>query len=141
MLHVHCVHRLPLLLLWGSLLFGVVSSSPTPRKLFGEITSPSYPKPYPNNNISTWDITVPKGFVVKLNFWQFDLEPSESCLYDYVKVRAAETWGRAGERKLVTSGHNHFSTASRLSLLSNRHKGEGGSWRCIDQVMVIHGAS
>uniref|UniRef100_A0A8C0G0F0 Complement C1r n=1 Tax=Chelonoidis abingdonii TaxID=106734 RepID=A0A8C0G0F0_CHEAB len=86
MLHVHCVHRLRLLLLWGSLLFGVVISSPTPRKLFGEITSPNHPKPYPNNNISTWDITVPKGFVVKLNFWQFDLEPSESCLYDYVKV-------------------------------------------------------
>ncbi|XP_034622919.1 complement C1r subcomponent-like [Trachemys scripta elegans] len=77
-----------LLLLWGSLLFGVVSSSPTPRKLFGEITSPNYPKPYPNNNISTWDITVPKGFVVKLNFWQFDLQPSESCLSDYIKITA-----------------------------------------------------
>ncbi|TFJ95815.1 glyceraldehyde-3-phosphate dehydrogenase [Platysternon megacephalum] len=63
----------------------VVSSSPTPTKLFGEITSPNYPKPYPNNNISTWDITIPKGFVVKLNFWQFDLQPSESCLSDYVK--------------------------------------------------------
>uniref|UniRef100_A0A8C8RUN1 complement subcomponent C1r n=1 Tax=Pelusios castaneus TaxID=367368 RepID=A0A8C8RUN1_9SAUR len=78
----------PLLLLWGSLLFGVVQSRPNPRKLFGEITSPNYPKPYPNNNISTWDIKVPQGFAVKLNFWKFDLEPSESCLYDYVKITA-----------------------------------------------------
>ncbi|XP_014459446.1 complement C1r subcomponent [Alligator mississippiensis] len=75
-------------LLWESLLFGVISSSQTPKKLFGEITSPSYPKPYPNNNISSWDIVVPKGFVVKLTFWQFDLEPSESCFYDYVKITA-----------------------------------------------------
>ncbi|KAJ7317853.1 hypothetical protein JRQ81_004015 [Phrynocephalus forsythii] len=72
----------------GTFLFGAISSVPIGRKLYGEVTSPNYPKPYPDNNISTWDVTVPKGFRVKLNFWQFDLEPSEACQYDFVKVTA-----------------------------------------------------
>nr|XP_042702107.1 complement C1r subcomponent-like isoform X5 [Chrysemys picta bellii] len=128
---------LPLLLLWGSLLFGVVSSSPTPRKLFGEITSPNYPKPYPNNNISSWDITVPKGFVVKLNFWQFDLQPSESCLSDYVKITAdkkdlgqycgelgSATGNHPGVRDFVSKGnwmrlmfHSDFSNEDNGTLI------------------------
>ncbi|XP_034644579.1 complement C1r subcomponent-like isoform X3 [Trachemys scripta elegans] len=128
---------LPLLLLWGSLLFGVVSSSPTPRTLFGEITSPNYPKPYPNNNISTWDITVPKGFVVKLNFWQFDLQPSESCLFDYVKITAdkkglgqycgqlgSATGNHPGVRDFVSKGnqmrlmfHSDFSNEENGTLI------------------------
>ncbi|XP_075759662.1 complement C1s subcomponent-like [Pelodiscus sinensis] len=105
-------------LLWEFLLSGMVSSSPTSEKLFGEITSPCYPKPYPNNNISTWDITVPKGFVVKLNFGLFDLEPSESCLYDFVKItadkkdlgrycgrQASATGNHPGAREFVSKGN------------------------------------
>lgn len=68
------------------------------QKLFGEVTSPLYPKPYPNNFETTTVITVPTGFRVKLVFWQFDLEPSEGCFYDYVKVGDLvwEGRGRAG---------------------------------------------
>ncbi|XP_044857076.1 complement C1s subcomponent-like isoform X2 [Mauremys mutica] len=130
-------NMLRLLLLWGSLLFGVVSSSPTPRKLFGEITSPNYPNPYPNNNISTWDITVPKGFVVELDFWQFDLQPSESCLSDYVKITAdkkdlgqycgqlgSATGNHPGVREFVSKGnqmrlmfHSDFSNEENGTLI------------------------
>lgn len=72
-------------------------SIPVSQKLFGEVTSPLYPKPYPSNFEKTTVITVPTGFRVKLIFWQFDLEPSEGCLYDYVKVgdqvgRQRESW-------------------------------------------------
>ncbi|XP_053146763.1 complement C1r subcomponent [Hemicordylus capensis] len=78
-----------LLLQQGAFLFEGVHSNPVSRlPLYGEVRSPNYPKPYPNNNITTWDITVPKGFKVKLTFRHFDLEPSEACLYDYVKIRA-----------------------------------------------------
>ncbi|XP_069721936.1 complement C1r subcomponent [Phaenicophaeus curvirostris] len=99
-LHVPC-------LLWACLFFGVISSSSVPRKLFGEIRSPGYPKPYPNNNISTWDIHVPKGYVVKLTFRYFDLEPSESCFYDYVKIKAdKKNLGRyCGQLGLTTGNH------------------------------------
>lgn len=59
-----------------------------PPKLFGEVTSPLYPKPYPNNFETTTVISVPPGHRVKLVFWQFDVEPSEGCFYDYVKISA-----------------------------------------------------
>lgn len=75
----------------------VEGSIPIPQKLFGEVTSPLYPKTYPNNFETTTLITVPTGYRVKLVFWQFDLEPSEGCFYDYVKVggqvgRERESW-------------------------------------------------
>uniref|UniRef100_A0A8C3UPQ3 Complement C1r n=1 Tax=Catharus ustulatus TaxID=91951 RepID=A0A8C3UPQ3_CATUS len=73
--------------------------------LFGEIRSPSYPKPYPNDNISRWDIQVPKGYVVKLTFKYFDLEPSESCFYDYVKVSDKKDLGRYCGRLGSTTGN------------------------------------
>uniref|UniRef100_A0A8C4WGV4 Complement C1r n=1 Tax=Gopherus evgoodei TaxID=1825980 RepID=A0A8C4WGV4_9SAUR len=129
--------KFPLVAYGPDLWLVLVISSPTPRKLFGEITSPNYPKPYPNNNISTWDITVPKGFVVKLNFWQFDLEPSESCLYDYVKITAdkkdlgrycgqlgSATGNHPGVREFVSKGnrmrmmfHSDFSNEENGTLI------------------------
>ena len=73
----------------------------TPRKLYGEVTSPLYPKPYPDNFETTTVITVPTGYRVKLVFWQFDLEPSEGCFYDYVKVGGQVGWA---EGELGVSG-------------------------------------
>ncbi|XP_007935392.1 complement C1r subcomponent [Orycteropus afer afer] len=70
------------------LFYSVGGSIPLPPKLFGEVTSPLYPKPYPNNFETTTVITVPQGYRVKLVFWHFDLEPSEGCFYDYVKISA-----------------------------------------------------
>ncbi|OXB60465.1 hypothetical protein ASZ78_000756 [Callipepla squamata] len=116
-------------LLWAILFFGVISSSPVPRKFFGEIRSPNYPKPYPNNNISTWDIIVPKGYVVKLTFRYFDVEPSETCFYDYVKIRAdkkslgrycgqlgSTTGNHPGRKEFVSKGNRmHLSFHSDFS--------------------------
>uniref|UniRef100_A0A2K6JYN9 Complement subcomponent C1r n=1 Tax=Rhinopithecus bieti TaxID=61621 RepID=A0A2K6JYN9_RHIBE len=59
-----------------------------PQKLFGEVTFPLFPKPYPNSFETTTVITVPTGYRVKLIFQHFDLEPSEGCFYDYVKISA-----------------------------------------------------
>uniref|UniRef100_A0A8C5U1N5 complement subcomponent C1r n=1 Tax=Malurus cyaneus samueli TaxID=2593467 RepID=A0A8C5U1N5_9PASS len=90
------------------LLLNLIGSSPVPRKspLFGEIRSPGYPKPYPNNNITSWDIQVPKGYVVKLTFQYFDLEPSQSCFYDYVKVSDKKDLGRyCGQLGSTTGNH------------------------------------
>uniref|UniRef100_A0A452HI31 CUB domain-containing protein n=1 Tax=Gopherus agassizii TaxID=38772 RepID=A0A452HI31_9SAUR len=114
------------------------SPVPAPGKLLGEITTPYYLKPYPNNNISTWDITVPKGFV--LNFWQFNLQPSESCLSDYVKLRTitadkkdlgqycgqlgSATGNHPGDRDFASKGswmrlmfHSDFSNAENGTLI------------------------
>ncbi|XP_003223791.2 complement C1r subcomponent [Anolis carolinensis] len=115
----------PLLLLFlqGTFLFGVVSPLPISKKLYGEVKSPNFPKPYPDNNITTWDISVPKGFRVKLNFWQFDLEPSEACQYDYVKITAdKKDLGRfCGQVDSSTGNHpggrEFLSAGNRMQLL------------------------
>ena len=46
-----------------------VANSPT-----GELTSPSYPSPYPNNADCQWHILVDDGFLVLLTFVEFDIE-------------------------------------------------------------------
>ncbi|KAE8589737.1 hypothetical protein XENTR_v10017713 [Xenopus tropicalis] len=75
---------------WVVLLLGSLASSQSndDRPLFGNVTSPNYPKLYPRSNESTWDITVPEGYHVSLSFSEFDIEPSENCSYGFVKVMA-----------------------------------------------------
>ncbi|XP_067998163.1 complement C1r subcomponent-like isoform X1 [Melanerpes formicivorus] len=134
------VHRHVPFLLWAFLFFGVTSSSPVPRNLSGEIRSPGYPKPYPNNNISIWNIHVPKGYVVKLIFRFFDLEPSESCFYDYVKIKAdkknlgqycgqleSTTGNYPGRKEFVSKGnrmqlefHSNFSNEDNSTVIPYR---------------------
>ncbi|XP_063818578.1 LOW QUALITY PROTEIN: complement C1r subcomponent [Pseudophryne corroboree] len=76
------------MLFCGLLLFGTVTCSALKRPRYGIITSPNFPKTYPNNNHSTWNIAVPEGYHVSLNFLVFYLEPSDGCSYDYVTVWA-----------------------------------------------------
>ncbi|XP_057901202.1 complement C1r subcomponent isoform X2 [Melospiza georgiana] len=144
-MHVPC---LP----WVFLFFGVISSSPVPRgsPFFGEIRSPNYPKPYPNDNISSWDIQVPKGYVVKLTFKYFDLEPSESCFYDYVKIKAdkkdlgrfcgrlgSTTGNHPGRKEFVSKGrkmhlqfHSDFSNEDNGTVIP--YRGFLASYRAVD---------
>ncbi|XP_077421351.1 mannan-binding lectin serine protease 1 isoform X2 [Vanacampus margaritifer] len=55
---------------------------------FGSFQSPNYPATYPDNTHHRWDIRVPEGFRVRLDFSHFDLEPSDLCQCDYVRVEA-----------------------------------------------------
>ncbi|KAF2981686.1 hypothetical protein EK904_001149, partial [Melospiza melodia maxima] len=137
---------------WVFLFFGVIGSSPVPRgsPFFGEIRSPNYPKPYPNDNISSWDIQVPKGYVVKLTFKYFDLEPSESCFYDYVKIKAdkkdlgrfcgrlgSTTGNHPGRKEFVSKGrkmhlqfHSDFSNEDNGTVIP--YRGFLASYRAVD---------
>ncbi|KAM9317703.1 mannan-binding lectin serine protease 1 [Pholidichthys leucotaenia] len=56
--------------------------------MYGSLRSPNFPEPYPQDTELHWNISVPKGFKIKLYFSHFDLEPSYLCEYDYVKVEA-----------------------------------------------------
>ncbi|XP_063804750.1 mannan-binding lectin serine protease 2 [Pseudophryne corroboree] len=59
--------------------------------LYGRISSPGYPKPYPNDQTLTWDIRVPEGHRIKIYFTHFHLELSYLCEYDYVKLTSQGT--------------------------------------------------
>nr|XP_046226989.1 cubilin [Scatophagus argus] len=58
----------------------------------GYITSPNYPQNYPQNIDCIWVITVPNGEAVQIDFEdEFYIEPSVSCMHDYLEVRDGST--------------------------------------------------
>ncbi|XP_063292956.1 mannan-binding lectin serine protease 2 isoform X2 [Pelobates fuscus] len=59
--------------------------------LYGRITSPNFPKPYPNDQTITWTITTPIGHRIKIYFTYFNLELSYRCEYDYLKLNSKGT--------------------------------------------------
>ncbi|XP_040443204.1 mannan-binding lectin serine protease 2 isoform X3 [Falco naumanni] len=69
-----------------SVLYSGVSSSIVLQKMYGRITSPNFPNVYPNHKERIWNITVPKGYSVRIYFTHFNLELSYLCEYDYVKL-------------------------------------------------------
>ena len=54
-------------------------SGQTPRGF----TSPNYPNDYPNGDNCSWGITVPRGFVVKVEFFHFSTEANHDELRIY----------------------------------------------------------
>ncbi|XP_015279106.1 PREDICTED: LOW QUALITY PROTEIN: complement C1s subcomponent-like [Gekko japonicus] len=54
--------------------------------MFGKILSPNYPQAYPNDVLESWEINVPPGYGIRLYFTHLDIEPSQNCEYDSVKV-------------------------------------------------------
>ncbi|NXP50865.1 C1S protein, partial [Heliornis fulica] len=54
--------------------------------MYGEILSPNYPQVYPNDVQESWEIQVPLGYGIHLYFTYMDLEPSQNCEYDFVKI-------------------------------------------------------
>ncbi|XP_047923694.1 mannan-binding lectin serine protease 2 isoform X2 [Anser cygnoides] len=74
------------LLLLLAVLYGGVTSSIVLQKMYGRITSPDFPNTYPNHKERIWNITVPKGYSIRIYFTHFNLELSYLCEYDYVKL-------------------------------------------------------
>ncbi|KAM6900418.1 cubilin [Xenentodon cancila] len=58
----------------------------------GYITSPNHPQNYPQNIDCIWVIMVPNGEEVQIDFeGDFYIEPTASCLYDYLEIRDGST--------------------------------------------------
>uniref|UniRef100_H2YNG0 Complement subcomponent C1r n=1 Tax=Ciona savignyi TaxID=51511 RepID=H2YNG0_CIOSA len=59
---------------------------------FGELLSPNFPQPYPDNVDKTWVINAPPANQVQVYFSQFSLEDSYdedfggACAYDYLRI-------------------------------------------------------
>ena len=66
----------------------------------GSFSSPNYPSDYPNSETCRWIISVPQGYIVRLEFPTFILESCvESCSCDHVIIRdgSAEDSPKLGE--------------------------------------------
>lgn len=55
-------------------------------KTSGELASYGFPHLYPNDAKCTWTIKAPPGYLIQLTFNSFNLELSQNCKRDYVKV-------------------------------------------------------
>nr|XP_044991063.1 cubilin [Jaculus jaculus] len=77
----------------------------------GEIHSPNYPNHYRDNTECSWIIQVEKHHRVLLNFTDFDLEPTDSCIMAYdgsssATLRLARLCGRQLPPNSITSSGN-----------------------------------
>ena len=54
---------------------------------FGVIASPNYPGHYPHKLKCVWLIDLGPGYDVTVVFWDFDVEESKKCNFDYVMVQ------------------------------------------------------
>ncbi|XDV40452.1 hypothetical protein PO909_009537 [Leuciscus waleckii] len=72
------------------LLWACVNVCECEPAMFGEVSSPQYPQPYPENLQEQWDLEVPQGYQIQLTFNHLDIEPSPNCYYDSVSVVSDE---------------------------------------------------
>uniref|UniRef100_A0A8C6SKH7 Mannan-binding lectin serine peptidase 1 n=1 Tax=Neogobius melanostomus TaxID=47308 RepID=A0A8C6SKH7_9GOBI len=56
--------------------------------MYGTLESPNFPEPYPRQLELVWELSVPQGFRIRLDFSHFHLEPSYLCEYDRVTVQS-----------------------------------------------------
>ncbi|XP_050987106.1 complement C1s subcomponent-like isoform X3 [Labeo rohita] len=68
------------LIIW--LLWACVNVCECEPAMFGEVSSPQYPQPYPADILEQWDLEVPQGYQIQLTFSHLDIEPSPNCCQD-----------------------------------------------------------
>ena len=83
-----------------------------------EITTPNYPRGYPRNKECNWNIEVPQGRQIELEFNDFRLESERGCNNDYLQVfdgrssssRAIDgkLCGHSKPSKIISSGNTLF---------------------------------
>lgn len=82
------------------LIFFCVPAWADAASMYGEISSPNYPQVYPNDVQESWDIQVPSGYGIRLYFTHMDLEPSQNCEYDFVKVLSTSSSEKKTRRRV-----------------------------------------
>lgn len=63
----------------------------TLNKSSGSFHSSNHPFPYPVISLCTWNITAPTGYRIKLSFSSMDIDPSQHCISDSMKIRDGMT--------------------------------------------------
>lgn len=52
----------------------------------GTLTSINYPHTYPNSTVCEWEIRVRTGERIRIKFGDFDIEDSDYCHLNYLKI-------------------------------------------------------
>ncbi|XP_056419592.1 deleted in malignant brain tumors 1 protein [Hyla sarda] len=78
-------------------------------QMYGNITSPFYPNPYPANSHCVWDIRAPVGYYIQLSFLHLDIEPHPYCSYDWITIYDGIPH-YSPEMARICSGNNTFNT-------------------------------
>ena len=86
----------PLILYYKASLFPLVAACTSGEYLngfSGFFSTPNFPNNYPQYSICIWNITVPSGYIIKLSFVDFQLEPHQyiPCYYNAQKARVTVT--------------------------------------------------
>ncbi|KAJ1184027.1 hypothetical protein NDU88_000837 [Pleurodeles waltl] len=66
--------------------YRTVTCDSTSTEYNGIVTSPGYPKKYPNSMDCVMAILAPAGYKISLTFTEFDLEPFPGCDCDYLTI-------------------------------------------------------
>ncbi|XP_050733493.1 uncharacterized protein LOC127007035 isoform X3 [Eriocheir sinensis] len=112
----------------------------------GNLTSPNYPSPYPNNLHLTTTLRGPPLHRLVLSFSKIDLEYQDHCLYDYLGLQSSE-----GDPMLRYCGR-HTTEMDRFDWVSRGNEalvtfhadwsvggaGVRGAWRVVDTSHCPH---
>jgi len=96
----------------------------------GTIKTPNYPAVYPSNQDKTWTLEVEEGKKVMLTFESFDLEPNDSCGYDFVQISQQKYCGSTKPGPI--SSTTNKMTVTFHSDDSVNHKGFSALWKAVD---------
>ena len=92
-------------------------------KTTGNVSSPNYPKSYPDNLYMTEIIEVQSGKLLRLEFTYFDVYYGSSCQYDFVKITDGDGTtlmdNSCGYSSEDPSSSNHFLPPI-ITTMSNR---------------------
>ncbi|XP_051900496.1 calcium-dependent serine proteinase-like [Pristis pectinata] len=93
---------------------------------FGQFSSPNHPLGYPALSNQTWDISAPKGYIIKVYIPYLDIEFSDGCQSSYVEVlseegQLARLCGRREGEKDDPALHEYYSSTNsmRVSFRAN----------------------
>ncbi|CAJ0568881.1 unnamed protein product, partial [Mesorhabditis spiculigera] len=68
--------------------------------MHGVIYTPNYPDTYDNDLGCIWDISVPQGYHIQLDFETFDVQSSQDCQADFLQVyeeHQGQEWAPQGD--------------------------------------------
>ncbi|XP_069771743.1 uncharacterized protein [Narcine bancroftii] len=121
--------------MWASIFFSLltVSSTTLLKQPFGEFSSPNYPLGYPALVNQTWDISAPRGYIIKLYIPYLDVQSSEGCQSSYIQVLSdgSQMARLCGQRKGArgnTALFEFYSTSNSMRVSFRANTTGGGSF-------------